>query len=190
MTLESRLLVLTQRGTKALSCAMGSRCAQRLLNGEQAPSLEDCCHLEGETPIEIRIPRQPGWYAGPRWQSPPLVMPHMRVAHRVGPLPEAEKPPMPIGVPGRFPPPAAPVPSRRPCDEHGFDGDAFAEPPDSARWSPGLMHDPAVLQMLNTWTAEPGHFPEIVRVQRQSPGLREGDEEEGEDDEGLLQVPM
>ncbi|CAE7022964.1 unnamed protein product [Symbiodinium natans] len=176
---------------------MGSQCAQRVVDGEgplQAASLEDCCHLEGETPIEIRITRQPGrgWYAGPPRGQPPLVMPMVRTAqHRIGPVPEAEKPPMPIGVPGRFPPPA--TVAHRPADEQGFDGDAFAEPPDSARANPGLMHDPAVLQMLYAWTTDPGHFPEIVRVQKRGQGLDEADVREermAEEDSDLLRVPM
>mmetsp|Transcript_30329 Transcript_30329/g.67982 ORF Transcript_30329/g.67982 Transcript_30329/m.67982 type:complete len:185 (-) Transcript_30329:78-632(-) len=184
---------------------MGSQCAQRVvdcnLDNPMDGSTEDCCHLEGETPIEIRI-RPPAYARGGRAPSatgaagsPPLVMPMMRTRHGVVPVPEAEKPPMPIGVPSRFPPPAGVGTPRRSEDDHGFDGDAFAEPSDCFRGSPGLMQDPAVLQMLNAWSSEQGHYPEIVRATRRGLNgsvVREAspDEDAEGPDTDLQSVPM
>jgi len=153
--------------------------------------VKDCCHLEGETPIEIRIayqnPRpvarasnfEPG--AGGALHATSALSPRpLRRRHEQQPArsPEAEKPPMPRGTERlRLPPPAGSARSQPPGAPAGagdFDAETFAAPPDSERSgadrTPGRMLQPAALHALQAATQDCGDFfPEIVRISRQGP---------------------
>mmetsp|Transcript_14972 Transcript_14972/g.52543 ORF Transcript_14972/g.52543 Transcript_14972/m.52543 type:complete len:235 (-) Transcript_14972:39-743(-) len=154
--------------------------------------VKDCCHLEGETPIEIRIayqhPRSAahpassslGSHANTRlagnWDRPGGTgdgFYHRNPAWPHGGM-DAEKPQMPRGTERlRLPPPAARTSaSKAPASQAStgdFDADTFAAPPDSERsevaTTPGRMGQPVALQLLHF--PEDDHFPEIVRVGRQ-----------------------
>jgi len=171
---------------------MGSRVSIEECTSTDNPRVRDCCHLEGETPIEIRIAYQhPRPSAQPAGFDPAVLRAHQASAFGVagasyrrggaagsGPWPpgsaDAEKPPMPRGAERlRLPPPSGSArgPPRTAANEDAggdFDADTFAAPPDSERSevsaTPGRMHEPVALQVLQL--AEDGFFPEVVRANR------------------------
>eukprot|EP00930_Biecheleria_cincta_P005477 TRINITY_DN106400_c0_g1_i1.p1 TRINITY_DN106400_c0_g1~~TRINITY_DN106400_c0_g1_i1.p1 ORF type:complete len:204 (+),score=29.78 TRINITY_DN106400_c0_g1_i1:62-673(+) len=148
--------------------------------------VRDCCHLEGETPIEIRIaysqPR-PSTYASSETggrRYPPSSH-QQQLANRLAAAQgfraapkmrakalNAEKPRMPLGTENlRMPPARAPSADGM---EGEFDAGHFSAPLDSERSSvmtPGRMDNPAALSMLQMlMEQEVDHFPEIVRAGR------------------------
>ncbi|CAE8589916.1 unnamed protein product [Polarella glacialis] len=156
--------------------------------------VRDCCHLEGETPIEIRIayshPRPSSYPANreptgggrrypPPYGQPPLVAGGLHAPRGRLP-PTASRPEVHLGK--SSPRPSVPAGDREASDAAAagqvdspeFDADAFAAPPDSERTqvsvaTPGRMENPAALQMLQMALAqEEDYFPEIVRVSRTS----------------------
>jgi len=170
---------------------MGSRFSVDECTSADNPRVRDCCHLEGETPIEIRIAYQP-----PR---PPPRHTHLDTGpvgmdassarsaydnlqdHRPGwppYAPDRERSSLPRGTERlRLPPHAGSVSARSqprtPASQTGgsdFDADVFAAPPDSERGScmatPGRMQQPMALQVLQM-ASDDDYFPEIVRVSRQ-----------------------
>lgn len=145
--------------------------------------VRDCCHLEGETPIEIRIA-----YSQPRPSTSASYAPnntHQQLAARLAAAQgfraavpqlrakalsqDAEKIRMPIGGAQNLRMPPAP-----PTSGDGIDGDfdagAFSAPLDSERSSvmtPGRIDNPAALSMLQmAMEQEADYFPEIVRAGR------------------------
>eukprot|EP00439_Symbiodinium_sp_Y106_P048051 s3856_g6.t1 len=119
--------------------------------------VRDCCHLEGETPIEIRIAfsqQRPASYpasheGAPQMKLPPFAPP--AVASR-GARP-AREPKRPRGLS---------------LGENGFDSECFAAPDDDSAHSSGrCFEDPEVLAALTAaWAQEMEYFPEVVRVPR------------------------
>mmetsp|Transcript_124355 Transcript_124355/g.277321 ORF Transcript_124355/g.277321 Transcript_124355/m.277321 type:complete len:224 (-) Transcript_124355:50-721(-) len=157
------------------------------------PRVRDCCHLEGETPIEIRIA-----YQQPRQSAHPSTFdpgPHGAQSQQAlgsrgsfespsdqrqwSPCSlDAEKPPMPRGTERlRLPPPSGrgaglrgqPRTPASQASTSDFDAEVFAAPPDSERSelgaTPGRMQQPAALQMVQcSPLPDDDYFPEIVRA--------------------------
>mmetsp|Transcript_85181 Transcript_85181/g.214819 ORF Transcript_85181/g.214819 Transcript_85181/m.214819 type:complete len:258 (+) Transcript_85181:126-899(+) len=171
---------------------MGGNLSVEECTSPDNPRVKDCCHLEGETPVEIRIAYQhPRPAAHPASASNSGNANHMAGAWdraqasdgfynpKHAPWPhgsmDAEKPPMPRGAERlRLPPPSggARAQPRTPHSESAgggdFDADTFAAPPDSERSdvaaTPGRMQQPVALQVLQL--PDDDYFPEIVRIGR------------------------
>ena len=144
-----------------MGAAMDSPCSLDQYDFDEQ-RYKDCCHLEGETPIEIRIAgRQAPRPEGPTSQR---SNPGRKAGGNVF-VPEAEKPPMPRGVSSsRLPPPVMSDPPHKSMDPDGFHGDDFVVPPDSVIGHPGLQN-PAALRVLQSMSGhERAHYPEIVRA--------------------------
>jgi len=175
---------------------MGSMVSLEECTSTDNPRVRDCCHLEGETPVEIRIAYQhPRSSAQPAGFDPSAIRAHQATAswergplgdhggfqrHAGGvgepwpmPVADAEKPPMPRGAERlRLPPPAGSGGrSQAGCGEAGgdFDADTFAAPPDSERSEVG----PSPGRMLQPAALQmlelpdDGFFPEVIRASRQ-----------------------
>jgi len=170
---------------------MGGNLSIEECTSPDSQQVKHCCHLEGETPIEIRIA-----YQHPRPAAHPVsATAKASNTHSAGawdraqadgfysgqhvPWPhssmDAEKPPMPRGAERlRLPPPSGSTRAqpRTPASQAStsdFDAETFAAPPDSERSevaaTPGRMQQPVALQVLQL--PDDDFFPEIVRVGRQ-----------------------
>mmetsp|Transcript_120108 Transcript_120108/g.346997 ORF Transcript_120108/g.346997 Transcript_120108/m.346997 type:complete len:235 (+) Transcript_120108:1-705(+) len=176
---------------------MGAKASMEECTSTDNPRVRDCCHLEGETPIEIRIAYQhPRPSAQPVGFDPAALRTHQATAFGVAGAAyrhggssgsnrwppasaDAEKPSMPRGAERlRLPPPpgSTRAPSRTGEGDQGhsgdFDAETFAAPPDSERSevsaTPGRMVQPVALQVLQL--SEDGYFPEVVRATRHGAG--------------------
>lgn len=150
--------------------------------------LQYCCHMEGETPIEIRIAHQQpvGRPPSPRHRSHTVqhsaklqhpILPVLQMSMAPQHVPDAEKPPMPRGTERLRLPPVGGVNAQPPVSmsdastagTDGLDADSFAAPPDSDRSCEAgtapchLQNDAFAAPVLEV---EDDYFPEIVRIPR------------------------
>ncbi|CAK9086079.1 unnamed protein product [Durusdinium trenchii] len=132
---------------------MGLRFSECSANSQH---VKDCCHLEGETPIEIRIA-----FSQQRPAAYPSHESHQGTAPRALRFPTHAA--SAARVPGK---PNRARTSSKPCadDLDEFDAESFTVP-DTERSQRG--EDPAILAVLqNAWAQEVEHFPEVIRANR------------------------
>jgi len=173
---------------------MGAKLSIDECQSQDSQRVKDCCHLEGETPIEIRIAyQQPRPAAQPVTAHPHAAghghgfarsawdnrhpqadgMQQRHAAFQSFPASmDAEKPPMPRGTERlRLPPPSgsARAQQRTPASQAStsdFDADTFAAPPDSERSEAAAS--PGRMghpaAIQVMQLPDDNHFPEIVRV--------------------------
>mmetsp|Transcript_16479 Transcript_16479/g.32209 ORF Transcript_16479/g.32209 Transcript_16479/m.32209 type:complete len:163 (-) Transcript_16479:178-666(-) len=145
--------------------------------------LKYCCHMEGETPVEIRIAyQQPvGRPPSPRHHTyrdqPPATPQHpglQMAPQALQPSLNAEKPLMPRGAERLRLPPVGGVRAQPPvsmsdASTDGLDADSFTAPPDSEH-SCEVGIAPCHLQVgafaAPALEVEDDYFPEIVRIPR------------------------
>jgi len=169
---------------------MGAGLSVEECTSAENPHVRDCCHLEGETPVEIRIAYQRNVPPAQSLEPPAgAIRAHTATGGRdlaaellprrrdgpPGPAArDAERPPMPRGADRlRLPPPAsgAWATPRQGGPEAGggdFDAGTFAVPPDcdserSGATTPGRMAPAVALHMLHL-PQDDGLFPEVIRA--------------------------
>eukprot|EP00931_Biecheleriopsis_adriatica_P055305 TRINITY_DN32660_c0_g1_i1.p1 TRINITY_DN32660_c0_g1~~TRINITY_DN32660_c0_g1_i1.p1 ORF type:complete len:199 (-),score=19.28 TRINITY_DN32660_c0_g1_i1:174-770(-) len=163
---------------------MGGQLSLEECTSPDNPRVRDCCHLEGETPIEIRIAygqhQQPRPSAYPSSYEPGRRPPTQlgagaaasRYTHAHALSADAHMPPMPLGADNlRLPPPPVGEGKTDAKSELGdFAAETFAAPLDSERsavsTNPGRIDNPLALQMYHTWYEEDSCFPEVVRASK------------------------
>eukprot|EP00929_Paragymnodinium_shiwhaense_P023788 TRINITY_DN14807_c0_g2_i1.p1 TRINITY_DN14807_c0_g2~~TRINITY_DN14807_c0_g2_i1.p1 ORF type:complete len:181 (-),score=31.08 TRINITY_DN14807_c0_g2_i1:175-717(-) len=177
--------------------AVSTSCGRNLGVGDCSPNdqrVRECCHLEGETPVEIRIAHQnnglarnrdggslqlragssPRYKTGGEMNNGVISSLGKHVLESGGGVVEAEKPCMPRGadpdrmpiVPSQSKPPGL---QARSCSGDGFDPSSFAAPPDSERGERGRerqhkMQFALAAQAAAAVDRSEEHFPEVVRA--------------------------